>query len=321
MIRVIFYYCLYIFSGAILATEKTTGDDALSEGRKIYNYRCYYCHGYSGNANTLAARFLEPKPRDFVNSSLENLTREQMISVVTHGKKNTAMTGFTKFLSDNEIALVVDFVRQEFMTNKRENTRYHTAENGWKNHNKYQIAFPFATGEIALDVKQESLTEQQKLGLQLYLTSCITCHDNSRVEEAGDIWQTQSISYPRNNYSFTNFDGMTGASTYQKHDTFPLLKTESAQVKQGEKLYRDNCAFCHAMDGSGQNWIGSFLDNKPQNLGDATFMSNINKEVLKTMIKKGKTNTSMPAWESVLSEQQIDAIISYIDEAFHHIKN
>ena len=152
-----------------------------------------------------------------------------MLDVVTNGKLATAMTGFSKFLSDDEINIVVDFVRQEFMAQQLENTRYHTLENGWPEHDKYQAAFPFATGEIALDVNQQSLTEQQRLGLQLYLGSCITCHDNSKVENGGDIWSTQAISYPRNNFSFTNFDGFTGASTYQKHDTFEKLDDASKQ--------------------------------------------------------------------------------------------
>jgi cytochrome c oxidase cbb3-type subunit III len=291
--------------------------DALESGRKIYNYRCYYCHGYSGNAKTLAARFMVPPPRDFTQTTLSSLTRDDMLLAVTKGRDKTAMTSFTKFLSEQDIALVVDFIRYEFISKGLENTRYHTKENGWDGHEKYEIAFPFATGEIALDTAQEKLTAQQRAGLQLYLTSCITCHDNSNVNDYGGIWQSQAISYPRNNYSFTHFDGVTGASTYQKHDTFALLDSSSVKVKQGEALFRNNCAFCHALDGSGQNWIGSFLAKKPQNLQSSTFISDVNKEELMIMIKKGKMNTSMPAWESVLSDNQIEAIISYIYEAFH----
>ncbi|OUS27990.1 hypothetical protein A9Q98_08440 [Thalassotalea sp. 42_200_T64] len=290
-------------------------------GRQIYNYRCYYCHGYSGDAKTLAARNMQPAPRDFSNTALHSLTKKQMLNVVTVGKNGTAMTGFTKFLSTEEIAIVVDFIRHEFMAKQLENTRYHTPENGWPEHKKYKAAYPFATGEIALDINQQKLSEQQRLGLQLYLESCITCHDNSYVEDKGDIWSTQAISYPRNNFSFSNFDGFTGASTYQKHDTFEKLTNANKQQLLGEQLFRDNCAFCHAMDGTGLNWIGSFLDEKPQNLQDPAFMSRINKPAIKQMIKKGKVNTSMPAWESVLTERQIDAIIAYIDKAFHRLSD
>src|SRR3972149_1718982 len=44
-------------------------------GRRIYNFRCYYCHGYSGDARTLAATLLTPKPADFTGISPDALGR------------------------------------------------------------------------------------------------------------------------------------------------------------------------------------------------------------------------------------------------------
>ena len=38
---------------------------------------------------------------------------------------------------------------------------------------------------------------------------------------------------------------------------------------------------------------------------------------LRTVIRDGLTGTSMPAWKSVLSEQQIEDIIAYVARAFH----
>jgi len=53
------------------------------------------------------------------------------------------MHGFSRLLNTQEIAAVVDFVRVEFIANRRINTRYHTIENGWPNHDRYILAFPF----------------------------------------------------------------------------------------------------------------------------------------------------------------------------------
>ena len=111
------------------------------------------------------------------------------------------MKSFRRTLSENDIALVVDFVRQEFMTNKAENTRYHTEENGWPNHERYAVAFPFALGEVAIDAPDASLTDQQQLGKRVFLQSCVTCHDRARVNEEGVIWEPKAVSYPRNRYS------------------------------------------------------------------------------------------------------------------------
>ena len=138
-------------------------------GRGIYNFRCYFCHGYSGDARTLAATYLSPPPRDFTRSTPESLTREAMLRAVTDGRAGTAMKGFAGILKPDEIAAVVDFVREEFIRRKAPNTRYHTAENGWADHQRHRAAFPFATGEIALDTPFERLTPEQQHGKRLFL--------------------------------------------------------------------------------------------------------------------------------------------------------
>ena len=106
-------------------------------GRRIYNFRCYFCHGYSGNAKTLASSFLSPAPRDFTSTSPTQLSKNAMIDAVTNGRSDTAMMPFKTILKENEIAAVVEFIRQEFMISKKLNTAYHTPENGWFDLDRY----------------------------------------------------------------------------------------------------------------------------------------------------------------------------------------
>jgi len=290
------------------------------QGRTIYNYRCYFCHGYSGDAKTLASTYLAPPPRNFTRTKSDELSRQNMIDVVTSGKEGTAMHGFSRLLNSKEIAAVVDFVRVEFIANQRINTRYHTLENGWPNHDRYILAFPFATGSIPLDSAWEQLTPEQIRGKQLFLASCITCHDRAVVRDEGEIWSKQSISFPRNNYSYTNLDAVSSASIYAKHDIPPVVDHLPVEAEKGKQLWQQNCAFCHAADGTGENWIGSFLQPKPRNLTDETFMREMTRELMFLRIEQGLKGTSMPAWKNVLSESQIHQIISYIDKAFHPLK-
>ena len=230
------------------------------------------------------------------------------------------MHGFSRLLNSQEIAAVVDFVRVEFIANQRINTRYHTIENGWPNHDRYILAFPFATGSIPLDSAWEQLTPEQIRGKQLFLASCVTCHDRAVVRDEGEIWSKQSISFPRNNYSYTNFDAVSSASIYARHDIPPVVDDLPAEAVKGKQLWQQNCAFCHAADGTGENWIGSFLQPKPRNLTDETFMREMTRELMFLRIEQGLEGTSMPAWKNVLSESQIHQIISYIDKAFHALK-
>lgn len=288
-------------------------------GRSIYNFRCYFCHGYSGNAQTLASSYLDPRPRDFSATSTDKLSRESMLDAVKNGRGGTAMRGFEGILQPAEIALVTDFVRREFMLNKAPNTRYHTTENGWPNHEQYAAAFPFATGKITLDTPAEKMTPEQRAGHRLFMSSCVSCHDRARVSEPGAPWESRPLSYPRNGFApgdTPKLDGITSATPYHLHDIVPQLAGLSREERRGEAVFQQNCAFCHAADGTGRNWIGSFLEPHPRDLTSSAFMSTMTRERLSGVIRNGLPETSMPAWKSVLKEDEIQAVISYIARAF-----
>jgi cytochrome c oxidase cbb3-type subunit 3 len=248
-----------------------------------------------------------------------------MIDAVSNGRAKTAMKSFSRSLSGKDIEAVVDFVRLEFMTNKAKNTRYHTDENGWPDHEKYKPAFAFALGEVALDTPWDSLTQNQKAGKRIYLQSCVTCHDRARVDDEGAIWELRAVSYPRNQYSHKEDaeknrpDTSTQASPYARHDVAPVAENLSESERRGEKLFQDNCSFCHAADGTGKNWIGSFLDSHPRNLTDETFMETMTRDRLKKVIQDGLPGTTMSAWKQVLKEDEIDSIIDYISKVFHSV--
>lgn len=307
---------LFLIGLALLTSIWVESNERHETGRDIYNYRCYYCHGYSGNGQTLAASMMKPAPLDFTKAPLDLYSRERMLNAVSGGTENSAMRSFSYFLDDNEMEAVVDFVRAEFMLNKNSNTQYHTPENGWPDHQqKYEIAFPFALGDLKIDTPPTLLSEEEKLGLRLYMTTCISCHDRGHVEDEGLIWRARSISFPRNNFSFTNFeqaDASTGASVFLKHEEpiDPAWLTERQRL--GQNLFSENCAFCHGEDGSGKNWIGAFLEQAPQDLTDPVFINNSSPESLFSMISYGKKDTSMPAWKYVLGAEQIELLIDFV---------
>jgi len=270
----------------------------------------------------LASSYLTPRPRDFIATELDDISYEAMINAVTHGRPDTAMLGFVNTISREDIALVVDFVRREFMQNKDRNTAYHTVENGWPNHQQYALAFPFALEEIALDTPSEQLSSQQQIGRRIFMQSCVTCHDRARVNDEGVIWDPRPVSYPRNQYSHrqteaTPPDSISSASPYARHEQAPVLVNLTAQEKEGEALFQENCAFCHAPDGTGKNWIGSFLEPHPRDLTDPVNMQTMTAERLRQVIRDGLPDTTMSAWKGVLDAGQIDAVIAYINRAFH----
>ncbi len=285
-------------------------------GRRIYNARCYFCHGYSGDARTVAASALDPKPRDFASASPAELDIARIRRAVADGRPGTAMAGFARIMSAEEIARVAAFVFNEFVVNKAVNTRYHTPENGWPNHERYRAAFAFATGEIAVDAPAERLSPQDAAGRRLYLSACVICHDRASAVPDERAFALRSVSYPPHNYPKSA--GPDAEDPYELHEAAPKLSRLSARERRGESLFQANCAFCHAADGTGRNWIGAFIDPPPPDLTRPGVRARLTPARLREVVLEGVGGTSMPAWKSVLSETEVSAVIAYMERAFPH---
>ncbi len=279
----------------------------------MYDFYCYQCHGYSGDAQTLASTFLNPPPRDFTQADPAALTRDQMLDAVSHGRPGTGMVSFARVLDDAQITAVVDFVRTAFMTDQPRKQPYHSAANGWPDHDRYRAAFPFATGEIALDTPWEDLTAEQAAGKRLFITACVSCHDRARVRDEGPIWEPRAVSFPRKHYSHREppVDAFTGATPYVLHERSPDLDAADATLRRGAAVFQNNCAFCHAADGTGRNWIGSFLERRPRDLAGA-YVAAMTADQLGRIIREGVPGTSMPAWKHVLDAQQTADVVAYV---------
>jgi cytochrome c oxidase cbb3-type subunit 3 len=213
---------------------------------------------------------------------------------------------------------VVDYIRNTLMSAKPANAHYHTAANGWPDHGRFADAFPFATGETSLEIPWEDLDARQRAGKRLYLSACITCHDNRNANQTTPIWEIKAMSYPRKHYSHREQppDALSGASVHQLHE-HPVVDTGlSEQGQLGRQLYLQNCAFCHAPDGSARNWIGSFLEPRPRDFTANGFIAGMSQQQLEQVINKGIPGTSMPAWKNVLTAEQVSAIAVFLKSTF-----
>ncbi len=215
---------------------------------------------------------------------------------------------------------VAAFVAREFVRDKAPNTTYHTPENGWPRHERFAVAFPFARGEIALDAPVESLSDAQRAGRQLFVTTCISCHDRARVADEGPAWSARPLSYPRMGFvpgqpNTPPVDAVSSASVYAKHEVAPRIDRLSARERRGQTLFQANCAFCHGADGTGKNWIGQFMEPKARDLTQYSAHS-MPLPQLKRVLRDGLEGTSMPAWKNVLAPAEIDAVSAYVARAF-----
>ena len=315
MMLLIIWTSLFILTAAAslpaLAAQESSETD-IAKGKLSYDFYCYQCHGYVGNSKTLASTYLNPKPRNFARTSPQELDVDRMVDAVTHGREGTAMVSFSSVLSEDDINKVVRYIRQRLMAKDKPDYIYHTEANGWKDHQRYQVAFPFASGELPLDTPWEQLNDHQRKGKKLFMQSCISCHDRAVVNDEGPIWELRPLSYPRNHYDHkAPLDSISGASPYQLHEQTPDTTGFNEQQQRGAILFQQNCAFCHGADATGKNWIGSFMQPQARDLTNSGITERQDAQLLH-VIKNGLPETSMPAWKHVLNNEQIQDIISYL---------
>ncbi len=92
-------------------------------------------------------------------------------------------------------------------------------------------------------------------------------------------------------------------------DTNPLAVNEE-NLKEGASIYKAMCARCHSTPGDNPSAYGqSFYPPAPQLV---VGMSNYTDSQLFWTIKHGIRNTGMPAWGSMLSEDEIWQLVSLL---------
>lgn len=296
----------------------TSDPERLERGRKIYDFSCYVCHGYNGDARTQAASYLAPRPRDF--TATPDLDLRRITRAVRLGRPGTAMKGFAGILGEAEINDVAAFVEERFVRHRAPERFYHTAENGWPDHERrYRAAYPFVLAQLGAD---RPSAEAGQRGWRLFRDSCITCHDTAGGHDAAVDWElpAQSPAAPSECGETAEDDDHHGAGYDREdlayHDRPPRLGTLTAAEREGERLYQQACAYCHAADGSGKNWIGEFLNPHPTDFTASCEIARLTDGGLRRAILDGLPRTSMPAFRTALDDRQVDAIVAYLRRVF-----
>jgi mono/diheme cytochrome c family protein len=81
-------------------------------------------------------------------------------------------------------------------------------------------------------------------------------------------------------------------------------------ASEGAKVFQTNCEMCHGPQGHGDGPAGQSLEPHPKNL--AVLQKSVGDDYLFWRISEGKPGTSMVAWKSILDEEQIWKVVSFI---------
>lgn len=312
-----------------------------TQGEAIYREHCAVCHGDRGDGMTRARRGLNPPPRDFTSAvAAAELSRRRMIESVTHGRPATAMMSFKQRLSADEIAAVVDFIRERFMRQP-----------------------------ASVDARQRALEQ----GKRIYTSNCAVCHGD---DGSGAMWTQTSLNPPPRNFTAAaarqelSRERMISSVTYGRPGTAMMafqkrlspedigavvdyirasfMSASAAPASQrghpvsvppqadfkpadmtlafpnglvgdyeaGKKFYAGNCSPCHGLNGEGNGPRSAFIVPPPRNFRSEQSRMTLNRPTLIAAIAMGKRGTPMPAWSKVLSDQRLADVAEYVFQAF-----
>jgi mono/diheme cytochrome c family protein len=89
----------------------------------------------------------------------------------------------------------------------------------------------------------------------------------------------------------------------------------------GLAFYMQNCATCHGANGDGKGPRAYFILPKPRDFQHPASRHGLDRARLFTAISKGTRGSEMPAWEKVLTKQEIVNIAEYVFQAFIDVEN
>jgi cytochrome c oxidase cbb3-type subunit 2 len=135
------------------------------QGKRVYAAHCAGCHGVKGDGEGPAARFLDPKPRDFVAASFKFRstpsgylpTDEDLMRTLNEGVHSTSMPAW-RMLSVTDRQVLISYLK--------------TLSKRWKDEEEYspKIAMPGAPSSVGTP-------ESIRAGYTIYgQMKCAQCH-------------------------------------------------------------------------------------------------------------------------------------------------
>lgn len=325
--------------GALAPAAALAGkhDDKSAQSRPdaIYHNYCSVCHGDRGDGRSRARNSLNPPPRDFTSAG--ELSRETMIVITTHGKPGTAMVGWKTQLSPAEIEGVVDYIRKTFMVvaldPRLQRGKAVYAQNCITCHGPQgqgssqpiggskparDLASPQARAELTRERMISSVTTGRPGTAMAGFGGRLPAPDIEAVVD----YVRSAIMVPQTEISGTD------AHAGRRKPPTQVTKAAGADMKQpmpnglkgdaaaGGRFYMANCATCHGAKGDGKGPRAYFINPKPRNFVDPAYSSGFNRPSIFAATSVGRLGTEMPAWNKVLSDQEIANVTEFVFQRY-----
>lgn len=321
----------------------------------IYHNYCSVCHGDKGDGRSRAQGSLNPPPKDFTNAVVSRyLTRPGMIDAVANGRPGTAMIGWKSQLNSKEIEAVVDYVRNTFMPapiandNNRGRVVYnkncsvcHGDKGDGRSRAQGSLNPPprdFTSAAARVELNRERLIKSITYGraetAMAGFKSQLSAQD---IEAVADYIRTGIMaSASHEGISGTSSGARAGRDPHGMNQTTAaasrplppaqkLAAPDMAAVMpnglkgdaiKGAAFYMSNCATCHGTTGDGRGPRAYFINPKPRNFQHTASRHELNRVAIYNATSEGKYGTEMPAWNKVMSPQEIANVSEFVFQNF-----
>ncbi len=341
---------LSLLAGIVLAVPVSAADAAWSaEG--LFVKHCAACHGERGDGQSRARSGLNPPPRSFTSEqALAELDRARMIRSVTEGRPGTAMVGWQGRLSDEQIAAVVDYIRTRFMAIAADAPAARTVaaagaaagssrlpgreiyrQNCASCHGDQGTGATWTMSSLnppPRDFTRETLprarmiesvtqgrpgTAMMAFGSRLDKAEIDAVVDYIRAEfmRAGPAPAESPPAPPPARVTEPPAETLAAADM-----GLPFPGGLRGDARRGGDFYMGNCHVCHGEDGDGRGPRSSFIRPAPRDFLSAESRRALNRPALYKAISAGMRGTVMPAWRTVLTEQEIADVAEFVFQAY-----
>jgi mono/diheme cytochrome c family protein len=253
------------------------------------------------------------------------LNRERMIASVAEGKPGTAMAAWKNQLTEAQIAAVVDYIRNTMMR-------------------------PVATAEAGAGARlyAENCSVchgDDGRGARWTLTNLMPPPRNFTLPGTADALSRnhmlQVVMHGKADTAMPGFAGQLQPSEVEMVVDYvrtafmkaapeiPAVSPPPAAATSagfpsgltgdpitGQAYYLQNCVACHGVNGDGKGPRAYFILPKPRNFRHPASRHNFDRSRLYQAIARGTRGSDMPAWDTVLSPQEIANVAEYVFQAF-----
>lgn len=335
--------CL-VFLASVLSLPLAAAEGG-ERAAQLYRQHCSACHGDQGDGKSRAQFGLNPPPRNFTTAdSWYELSRERMLTSVKYGRPGTAMVGWDQRLSDEDITGVVDYIRNHFMREPEDTTiqlgkrlykRHCSACHGdrgdgasWAKNSLNPPPRDFTAAPARAELSRErmiaSVTHGRPGTAMMPFASRLS---GSEIEAVVGFVRSQFMALEGDKIGpaaaseeavpLSMVEAPVKPFTVEPADmTAPFPHGLLGDVQRGRRFYDANCFTCHGKEGDGQGPRADFIRPPPRNFVGTEARSYLNRPALFQAIARGKSGTVMPAWGTVLDNQQIADVSEYVFQAF-----